>query len=41
MRGLGGKREAEYLASIEPYRVGAGHEIPGEFVIAVGRRDFS
>ena len=33
--------EAEYLASIEPYRRGAAYEIPGEFVIAVGRRDFS
>lgn len=31
--------EAEYLASIEPYREGLGYEIPGEFVIAVGCRD--
>jgi ubiquinone/menaquinone biosynthesis C-methylase UbiE len=28
---------AEYLASIEPYRNGERYEIPGEFVVAVGR----
>ena len=28
---------AEYLASIEPYRIGDGYEIPGEFVITSGR----
>lgn len=27
---------AEYLASIEPYRNGAGYDVPGEFVIAAG-----
>lgn len=26
----------EYLASIEPYRVGQGYEIPGEFVVGRG-----
>jgi ubiquinone/menaquinone biosynthesis C-methylase UbiE len=30
---------AEYLASIEPFRVGDGYEIPGEFVVAKGTRD--
>jgi ubiquinone/menaquinone biosynthesis C-methylase UbiE len=30
--------QAEYLASIEPYRQGDGYAIPGEFVIAVARR---
>lgn len=30
---------SEYLASIEPYRRGTGYEIPGEFVITLGRRD--
>ena len=30
--------EAEYLASIEPYRSGATYEVPGEFVIACGTR---
>ena len=29
---------AEYLASIEPFRSGAGYEIPGEFVVTLGRR---
>lgn len=29
---------AEYLASIDAYRSGAGYEIPGEFVIATGVR---
>jgi ubiquinone/menaquinone biosynthesis C-methylase UbiE len=29
---------AEYLASIEPYRKGSGYEIPGEFVVAWGRK---
>jgi SAM-dependent methyltransferase len=29
---------AEYLASIEPYRDGAGYAVPGEFVITSGRR---
>jgi len=29
---------AEYLASIAPYRSGAGYEIPGEFVITRGTR---
>jgi len=28
---------AEYLASIQPYRNGAGYRIPGEFVIVTGR----
>jgi hypothetical protein len=28
----------EYLASIEPYRRGTGYAIPGEFVVALGRR---
>ncbi|MGE3801108.1 MAG: class I SAM-dependent methyltransferase [Candidatus Kapaibacterium sp.] len=28
----------EYRASIEPYRVGEGYEIPGEFVIGSGRK---
>lgn len=28
----------EYLRSIEPYRRGDGYAIPGEFVIARGRR---
>jgi hypothetical protein len=28
--------QAEYLASIAPYRRGAGYAIPGEFVIACG-----
>jgi ubiquinone/menaquinone biosynthesis C-methylase UbiE len=28
---------AEYLKSIRPYRVARGYEIPGEFVLAVGR----
>ena len=27
---------AEYLASIQPYRIGEGYEVPGQFVIAVG-----
>lgn len=31
----------EYLASIAPYRAGAGYAIPGEFVIASGRRERS
>ena len=26
----------EYLASVEPFRVGEGYAIPGEFVIATG-----
>jgi ubiquinone/menaquinone biosynthesis C-methylase UbiE len=30
--------EVQYLRSIEPYRVAAGYEIPGEFVIARGMR---
>ncbi len=30
--------QAEYLASIEPYRKDAGYEIPGEFVVACGRK---
>jgi ubiquinone/menaquinone biosynthesis C-methylase UbiE len=30
---------AEYLASIEPYRSGAGYRIPGEFVVTAGCRD--
>lgn len=30
---------AEYLASIERYRSGAGYEIPGEFVIVAGTRN--
>jgi ubiquinone/menaquinone biosynthesis C-methylase UbiE len=30
--------EAEYLASIEPYRQGARYEVPGEFVLAFGRK---
>ena len=30
--------EAEYLASIEPYRHGAAYDVPGEFVIACGHR---
>lgn len=29
---------AEYLASIEAYRNGAGYEVPGEFVIAAGHK---
>jgi ubiquinone/menaquinone biosynthesis C-methylase UbiE len=29
---------ADYLASIAPYRDGAGYRVPGEFVIASGRR---
>jgi ubiquinone/menaquinone biosynthesis C-methylase UbiE len=29
---------AEYLASIEPFRNGAGYSIPGEFVVTLGRR---
>ena len=29
---------AEYVASIEPYRVATGYDIPGEFVIARGER---
>lgn|SRR5688572_2842662 len=29
---------AEYLASIEPYRNGVSYNIPGEFVITLGRR---
>jgi ubiquinone/menaquinone biosynthesis C-methylase UbiE len=29
---------SEYLASIEPYRSGTGYEIPGEFVVTLGRR---
>lgn len=29
---------AEYIASIEAYRSGGGYQIPGEFVIAAGRR---
>lgn len=29
---------AEYVASIEPFRNGHGYEIPGEFVVTVGRR---
>ena len=28
----------DYLASIAPYREGAGYRVPGEFVIASGRR---
>ncbi len=28
--------EAEYLESIEPYRVGQGYRVPGEFVVARG-----
>jgi SAM-dependent methyltransferase len=28
----------EYLASIEPYSVGSGYRVPGEFVIASARR---
>ncbi len=28
----------EYLESIAPYRAGEGYEIPGEFVLALGRR---
>jgi len=31
--------EAEFLASIAGFRVGAGYEIPGEFVVAVGTRN--
>jgi SAM-dependent methyltransferase len=30
---------AEYLESIEPYRSGEGYEIPGEFVVAGGRKE--
>ena len=30
---------AEYLSSIEPYRSGSGYAIPGEFVIARGRKE--
>ncbi|HEU4758731.1 MAG TPA: methyltransferase domain-containing protein [Dehalococcoidia bacterium] len=29
---------AEYLASIQPYRNGAGYDIPGEFVFLLGRK---
>jgi ubiquinone/menaquinone biosynthesis C-methylase UbiE len=29
---------ADYLASIEPYKKGAGYEVPGEFVVAKGIR---
>ena len=29
---------AEYLASIEPYRIGDGYAIPGEFVVVSGRK---
>ena len=29
---------AEYLATVQPYRSGAGYSIPGEFVVAVGRK---
>ena len=29
---------ADYLTSIAPYRDGAGYRVPGEFVIASGRR---
>jgi hypothetical protein len=29
---------AEYLASIRPFRSGGGYKIPGEFVIASGRK---
>src|SRR4051794_1426008 len=34
------RREAhsDYLGTIEPYRQGEGYSIPGEFVVAVGRR---
>ncbi len=28
----------DYLASIAPYREGSGYRVPGEFVIAAGRR---
>ena len=28
---------AEYLASIEPFRHGAGYRVPGEFVVVAGR----
>ena len=30
--------EAEYLASIDPWRRGTGYTVPGEFVVARGRR---
>jgi hypothetical protein len=30
--------QAEYLASIAPYRDGTGYAVPGEFVIAAGRK---
>lgn len=29
----------DYLDSIEPYRKGQGYEIPGEFVVAMGRKE--
>jgi SAM-dependent methyltransferase len=29
---------AEYIASIEPYRVATGYDIPGEFVVSRGER---
>lgn len=37
----GARREVcgEYLASIAQYRAGAGYSMPGEFVIAAGRKD--
>jgi len=28
----------EYLASLEPYRVGEGYSVPGEFVVVAGRK---
>jgi ubiquinone/menaquinone biosynthesis C-methylase UbiE len=30
--------QAEYVASIEPFRNGRGYEIPGEFVVTMGRK---
>jgi hypothetical protein len=29
---------ADYLATIEPYRSGDAYQIPGEFVVATGRK---
>ena len=33
-----GSADDDYLASIAPYREGAGYRVPGEFVITRGRR---
>ena len=36
-----GEAHAEYLESIAPYAQGGGFEIPGEFVVAEGRKSAS